>query len=65
MLQVSADFSCMSLNLLTLPEYITVKIFNEISQRAHRELRLYWPSSVGRIGDFSWGPTYADWKPSL
>lgn len=43
----------------------TIHIFNEISQRAHRELRLYWPSSVGRIGDFSWVPTYADWKPSL
>lgn len=44
MLQVSADFSCMSLNLLTLPEYITVKIFNEISQTSPSG-----PSGEGRL----------------
>ena len=44
MLQVSEDFSCMSLNLLTLPEYITVKIFNEISQTSPSG-----PSGEGRL----------------
>mgnify|MGYP006996457547 CR=1 FL=1 len=32
MLQVSADFSCVSLNLLTLPECVTINLFDEISQ---------------------------------
>lgn len=34
MLQVSADFSCVSLDLLTLPECVTINLFDEISQRS-------------------------------